>query len=454
MNKYLLFDWLLQDLERNLDTYYNSEAIKEFKLEDASYEINNRREIALPPTLPKTPEKMIPILREHFKENVTFISLVLNYYFPEQYFFYRVSKFESEIFQGFEFFSEIIPAFEFPFVSVGTKGFNRYLKLNEKLMNFAHQLWPEEKTPQLKLSYFLYQGLGDLFLEKNNYHHYWVMATYEEYFWALDSGEDVNWSGRKEMQTGDLAFMYRTAPRSAITDIYEVKSDPLFNPWSGWGGFDVDMKKVCTIKDISFSEMKNDRVLRQWGIVKRNFVGTVTEPIPHSAYNQLLTKIPPNIQRKHNLKPEPVATIGRSGQFALEAEFDEEVISPLLRRWGFKYKYQFACLFRIGSQYHRGWVDFYVSDQNGPLTLFEDKLRILNDRDLKFAVDQAKSYALLLGLPSFVVASPEGMWLYALNKNEESLVKKVSSDEMSNQTQEEEVRNLLLKLRQKRVGLT
>ncbi len=447
MNKNLLLSWLLEDLEKNLDSYYDTEAIKELSLEDALYWINNQKEVVLPPSLPNTPEQMIPPLRTHFKDNVTFISLILNYYFPEQYFFYRVSRLEPEIFQGFEFFSEIVPDFEFSFFGVGIRGFNQYLELNEKLMRFAQLAWPELKRPQMKLTFFLYHGLGDLFLEKSDYHRYWVMATHEEFFGELDSSEDVTWSGRKEMRAGDLVFMYRAAPRSAITDIYQVKQDPIFNPWYGWGGFPVDMSKVCAIEDISFSEMNNDEILKEWGIVKRRFVGTVTEPIPHSAYNQLLTKIPENIRREQNLEPEPVAPIGRSGQFALEAEFEEGVIIPLLRRWGFKYKPQYACLFRVGSQYHQGWVDFYVSDHNGPLTLFEDKLRILNDRDLKPAVDQAKSYALLLGLPSFVVASPEAMWLYALNKNEESLVKKVSSDEMSNQTQEEELRNLLLKLR-------
>jgi hypothetical protein len=111
MNKYLLFNWLIEDLEKNLDGYYNAEAIKEISLKNALYEINNRKEITLPPSLPNTPEKMLPILREHFKDNVSFISLILNHYFPEKYFFYRVSKLEQEIFQGFEFFSEIIPDF-------------------------------------------------------------------------------------------------------------------------------------------------------------------------------------------------------------------------------------------------------------------------------------------------------------------------------------------------------
>lgn len=448
MNKILLFNWLLEDLGKHLDDYYDAKIIAKLGLNEALYRINNQTEVDLPPSFPKTPERMIPVLRSYFKDKVTFISLVLNYHFPEQYFFYRVSKLESEIFQGLEFFSEIFPELEFSFDRVGRTGFNRYLALNRGLMKFARAIWPEIKKPQRHLAYFLYQGLGDLFLEKSDYPRYWIMATSKRFFTALDSSKDITWSGRKEMQAGDLVFMYRTAPRSAVTDIFRVKDDPIFDPWYGWHSFQVDLRKVCTIKDIRFSEMKNDPVLGQWGIVKRNFIGTTVEPVPHSIYNRLLTKIPENIRQKYGLIPEPIAKTGRSGQFSSEFEFEEEVIVPLLRRWGFKYKRQYACLFRVGSQYHRGWVDFYVSDHNGPLTLFENKLKILDDdKDLQPAVDQAKSYALLLGLPSFIVASPEGIWLYTLNKNTESLVRKLSPDEIANQTKEEELRNLLLKLR-------
>ena len=85
-----------------------------------------------------------------------------------------------------------------------------------------------------------------------------------------------------------------------------------------------------------------------------------------------------------------------------------------------------------------------MSDGEGPVTLFENKFRIINDRDLAPVIDQAKSYALLLGLPSFVVASPEGMRFYSLNRNQEKLIK-LPADKVD---WEEEIKSLLLKLRQ------
>jgi len=118
-----------------------------------------------------------------------------------------------------------------------------------------------------------------------------------------------------------------------------------------------------------------------------------------------------------------------------------------MKQWGFEYRRQHPCHFRVGSQYTRGRVDFYVRDERGLLTLFENKLRILKDEELRPAVEQAKSYALLLGSPSFVVASPEGMWLYSLERNDEKLVKGSTVDELKDLNREEGFKRLLLSLR-------
>jgi hypothetical protein len=147
-----------------------------------------------------------------------------------------------------------------------------------------------------------------------------------------------------------------------------------------------------------------------------------------------------------------LATPEYSGRFGLEADFEKRVIVPLLKnRWQFKYKAQYTRPVWIGSQEHQLRVDFLISDDEGPVTLFEDKLRVISDEDLEPAVGQAKSYALLLGLPSFVVASPEGMWLYALDGDRERLVEPISQLKARSQ-QEAEFRELLLKLRAGRTG--
>lgn len=466
MNKQMILSWLLQEAERRETSYrpkYNT-------LEEALHELANRRENPLPASIPRQSGEAVPLLREHFRDNVTFVSLVLNDRFPEEYLFYRVSQLEGEILEGLDFFAEIVPEFELEFPRIGRRGFARYEKLNRALLSFAHDQWPDLKEPQARMAAFLYDGLGRLFLTKSDYNRYWISASRPEHWWELDKETVDKWSGCKEMKVDDLVFIYRTAPRKAITDIYRVVARPgsrkwpfagllgaskrgserepgiQFDIWGAWNGFWVTLRRVCRLEDIPFALMRTDPVLSQWGTVRKQFTGTITEPVPHSVYNRLLELVPEALRVEHGLEEEPVEPgMGSSGGFSSEAEFEEEVVIPLLKRWRFRFERQHLCRFRIGSQNHPCRVDFLVKDERGPLTLFEDKFRIRNENQLTPAVEQAKSYALMLGLPSFVVAAPEGIWLYSLERNVEELRFEVPGDGLAEQ--EEELRRMIVRFR-------
>lgn len=427
---------------------------KKYEIKELLYELNNRRELKLPPkfsyNLKGDEDEIISFLRETLKNNTTFISLVLNQLFPKNYLFYRTSMLENEIFAGFEFFSDLVEEFQFPFSKIGRgkAGFDNYFTLNKALLSFTSLVWPDLKdqnTIQQRIHYFLYQGLGNLFSEKNDYNRYWIMATGEAYFDDLDNEPETIWSGRKEMQEGDLVFMYRQTPRKAITDLYRVSAEPCFDPYAAWDGFWVDMKKLTQINDVTMVEMKHDDILNMWNFVRCSSQGVTTASIPHFIYNNLLEKMDKDLLDKYNLEPEPVAKTGYSGQFSSETEFEEEVIEPLLKRWGFKYSKQYPCKFIIGSQHHGCQVDFLVRDEKGNVTLFENKLRIVNEKELSKARLQAKSYSLQLGINNFVVASPEGFWLYTLERNKETLVENIYSDKLKDN--EDRIRGLILTLR-------
>jgi hypothetical protein len=211
------------------------------------------------------------------------------------------------------------------------------------------------------------------------------MATREENWAELDSNDDLNWSARKEMQPGDLVFIYRTAPRMAITDVFEVQDEPHFEPWARWDGFWASLRRVCRIEDVTFADLRNDSVLKDWGVVRKRFRGVIVEAIPHSVYNRLLERIPEGTRSQHDLEFEPTANMGRSGQFASEADFEDRIVEPLLKRWGLDYQRQYRQRFRFGSQDHPGLVDFLVSDGRGPITLFENKFSLNESRFLSVA---------------------------------------------------------------------
>jgi hypothetical protein len=143
----------------------------------------------------------------------------------------------------------------------------------------------------------------------------------------------------------------------------------------------------------------------------------------------LLELIPESIRQEYKLVPEPVAKHGTSGVFDSEQDFEEKVITPLLKRFDIKHDRQYPCKFFIGAQTIRARVDYVLYKKNRPYSIIENKIRILNSVELDKAVGQAKSYALQIGVGQFVVASPEGYWFYELNLNKETLVKHITSEQ-------------------------
>jgi hypothetical protein len=193
--------------------------------------------------------------------------------------------------------------------------------------------------------------------------------------------------------------------------------------------------------------MKHDEVLKHWSFVKTSSQGVSTAPMPYFAYNRLLELIDKNIKEKFDLISEITSITPQPNdiiEFKDEKEFEDKIIDPLLKHWGFKHQRQYPCEFVVGSQRHTCQVDYLVKDSNNEnITLFENKIRIANEKELKRAVSQAKSYALQLGLGGFVIASPEGFWVYGLEKNKEVSIAKIASDNVS---EIEKMKSLISKL--------
>ena len=139
--------------------------------------------------------------------------------------------------------------------------------------------------------------------------------------------------------------------------------------------------------------------------------------------------MPNDIKKKHQLTSEAVAEHCASGMFDSEHDFEEKVITPLLKRFDIKFDRQHTCRFYAGTQLVKGRIDYVLYKKNKPFSLVENKLRILNDVELQKALNQAKSYALQLGVERFVIASPEGYWFYSLKLNIETPIVHITSNQ-------------------------
>ena len=444
MNKDLLRHWLVEDATQYAEEF--ADGRDERPLPELLSELANRKDVSVPDGLPTRAAAALKAVRRHFRDDVSSGSLVLHHHFPGEYLFYRVSALEPEIFEGLALFAEIVPAFNLGFAKVGPNGFERYLRLNEALLAFANEAWPSAANHQRLVAQFLYQGLGDLFSEPSGYRRYWLMVTRPEHFAHLDSEDTVGWSGSKEMQPGDIVFMYRTAPRKAVTDVHKVTDGPRFSPWEAWGGFSVDISRLCRLDDVPFGALRDDPIAGAWGMVRSSFQGAMCVPLPEAVYNRLLDFVPEKVRNEHDLVPELGWISPPSAWFGSEEEFETEVVVPLLRRWGFQYDRQHPRTLPHGSGTWSGRVDFLVRDQSGNVTLFENKSRVRGDPDLEEAAKQARYYALMLGLHSFVVASPEGVWVFRLDdRHEKELVEKALADSLP--SKEASLKAALLRLR-------
>jgi hypothetical protein len=447
MNKRLLF----HDLIDNAESCHEDFERQQDDISDQLFELQNRRADAVTSLPwaqpPKQKSRALRDLRRHFGDRVTLISLVLSRLFPEDYLFYRTGDAEAPVFEGFAFFADVVSELAFDFDRVGRTGIERYLVVNNALRELASRCWPSVEDPQSRLTALLYQELALLFTTTSDYNRYWIAAGQPENTQGVDRvrvGESGEWAGKREMMPGDLVFLYVMSDPKAITAIFEVSDFPYADPWGAWNGYWVEITKLADFGGPSFAEMRKDSVLRQWGPVQRNFQGTVVEAMPHAVYNRLLQLLP-EVTRDLKLIPEPLSHVPQSGSYASEAEFEEKVIEPLLRGWSWQFTRQAPCWFPFGVNEHCGRIDFLVRDTRGIITLIESKLRVVTPAELESAVAQARSYALIEGAPSFVVAAPEGLWCYALERNRATLVRRFSTEELS--ANDAAFRELLLSLR-------
>jgi thioredoxin 1 len=130
----------------------------------------------------------------------------------------------------------------------------------------------------------------------------------------------------------------------------------------------------------------------------------------------------------------------------VEERFEDAVLVPLFQGWGFGVERQVACPLPGRNRAQRGRVDLLVcaGPEQPPLTLVESKRQIQGDEQLQRAARQADAYARSLGLPSFVVAAPPGLWVYRVEGQHFRCARRFTSLELHQQP--ERLRELLLGL--------
>ena len=138
---------------------------------------------------------------------------------------------------------------------------------------------------------------------------FWLWVTRPEYYTGendverdlveLNSGIDSDWTCHKDTRKGDLAFLWRTSPRSDLAYLFQAKSDAFNihdrkNPsWSYACEYKAIFKFAQTL---SIKEIKKDPYLADWNALRGNFQNMVfhIEPAIWDRLNSLLIKENPD----------------------------------------------------------------------------------------------------------------------------------------------------------------
>jgi len=425
------FDRLLPiDAARFLDTRGNGSLV----IDDIVWQLFNRRhkpydEKYLPhlATLRQIayesePQRQADVIWSVFEDRVDLASLYLHALRRDDFVFYRKMDIEEAIFESLDALSGGYPELDFEFSAVPANGRAEYEQLNNGLQRFASLVWPDDPARYLKLMLLLYWVLPELTRPETTLRRYWLgmakdPANVEE-IKSLPLGATTEWSATYQVEEGDYYLVYCTRPTKGIAAIFRAVGRAWCDPTGGWKGHWVTIEKVADGL-LSLDAMRTDDTLRDWGPAMSSFQGTVLTQVSPRVFNRIREVFVEQGMPPRAVEPAPLDRFYAAGQYAKEKDFEEQCIEPLLRDLGFgEYKRQYLVRIWAGCEEHKCKIDYLVRDDKGRVTLFEDKKEIKAYRHVSDAYHQARSYALLLGLRSFVLAAPEGLRLYGRRRTE------------------------------------
>ena len=245
------------------------------------------------------------------------------------------------------------------------------------------------------------------------------------------NSEIVDWCINSKAKRGDIALMYHLAPRSAFVGVYRCYSDAYHDPFQPrwWTGGRGELTDCIQIPSISAKEMRIDPVLKDWGLVKRSFVGMLQVEVPPPVWNRLKQLISQKdvaigeLLDRYMTASGGVHSIATIGEHLSEKEVEDTLVLPLLKLLGWNLQSnlvrQHEMDIKIGSgrpkRVRADFVGFRDALGSEALMVIETKAKVRTDAELSAAREQCESYAGKLRCRRFAVAAPEGLWVYEMN---------------------------------------
>jgi hypothetical protein len=233
----------------------------------------------------------------------------------------------------------------------------------------------------------------------------------------LDKANDntvYNWQGNPDTQPGDIIVMYCLSPRSYIHSIWRAVTpgsiDPFFYFYRN-----VYIGHPIFVEHISLNEIKNDELLSQMPLVKKNMQGINGRIIEKKYYDRLLVILE---SKGQNIDLLPKLDNIEIPSIEIKNERDVEIylLDPLLEKLDYNqqdWKHQLKVRMGRREKIIPDYVIFPNEEKGNEsgFWVFEAKHSIESHKQLKIDFEQAKSYALRLQGKGLCLVSISKAWV-------------------------------------------
>lgn len=260
---------------------------------------------------------------------------------------------------------------------------------------------------------------------------------------AEDNPEEICcWQCNPDTRAGDMIVMYLRTPISAISSIWRSCSlgfnDPFFFYYRcTYVGHPVKVKRF------GINDIKRNRILSKMPIVHKNMQGVNGVELKPSEYNHIVDKTKAKVTK---LEYEEISA---DNKYVNERDVEDRLIKPFLRNIGYdETDYEQQIRVPIGNHNNTLIPDFVIAHETygGKHTAYvvvEAKKSIRNEKELSAALEQVRSYALLLSAKYAVIASQEGIWITTSKVGYMSFINEFTWDELSDDDNMYQVRRVL-----------
>jgi hypothetical protein len=313
----------------------------------------------------------------------------------------------------------VIP--EFPKVRDYKARLNYYFELCEVLYYFRqeHEMKAEEFLA------FLYGFVGKFIkpeLEEGEKPlRTWLgLGSPDDYQYLVENKPKYTvWSANIEAQPGDIQLLYFWK-MSEIKVVTQIISKGFFDPFC-YFPVNANLKIIGFLEEgISYRDLKNNIVWKNNSGVKMSMQISGTPKVTFEEYQELK-----NISKSKNQNPSilpELESVVIDIDLDLQSERDVEIelLEPLLKKLGFKEKdwvRQLPVRMGRGERNYPDYAVFVDTQKKHEETarfLWEAKFRIRNQKELRDAFLQAKSYARRLNSKAFGLCAVEGIWVSTL----------------------------------------